>query len=67
MRTFGRDIPRLSWIGAKTFPQHGLSRSGNSGHGMEHTESNRTNFIMTADALANVKNLPTPLLLTDGK
>ncbi len=67
MRTFGRDIPRLSWLGAKTFPQSGLSRSGNSGHGPEHTEANRTNFIMTADALANVEYLSPPLLLTDGK
>lgn len=67
MRTFGHDIPRLSWLGAKTFVQHGMSRTNQSGHGMEHVEANKTNFLMTADALANVENLPTPLLLAGGK
>ena len=25
MRTFGRDIPRLSWLNAKTYPQQGAA------------------------------------------
>ena len=67
MRTFGCDIPRLSWIGAKTFAQHGSSRRNNSGHGMEHAAANKTNLLITAELLAKVETLPVQPLLTDGK
>jgi hypothetical protein len=48
MRTFGCDAPRLSWIGAKTFPQHGSSRAKQSGHGPEHAEAIKENTKRTA-------------------
>ena len=39
MRTFGRDIPRLSWLNGKTYPQQGDSRKNRSKHGPEETEA----------------------------
>ena len=44
MRTFGRDIPRLSWLNAKTFPQ-GDSRKNRSGHAPEETEARIENAL----------------------
>jgi len=66
-RPFGHDIPRLSWIGAKTYAQHGASRKNQSGHAPEHAEANQINLKMTADALANSETLPAQPLLTEGK
>jgi hypothetical protein len=45
MRTFGRDIPRLSWLNAKTFPQQGDSRKNRSGHAPEETDARVENGI----------------------
>lgn len=45
MRTFGRDIPRLSWLNAKTFPQQGDSRKNRSKHGPEETEARIENAL----------------------
>ena len=45
MRTFGRDIPRLSWLNAKTFPQQGDSRKNRSGHAPEETDARIENGI----------------------
>jgi hypothetical protein len=67
MRTFGHDIPRLSWIGAKTFPQHGISRKNQSGHGPEHAEANKEHRQRTADAVAAIETIPVQLLLADGE
>jgi hypothetical protein len=64
---FGHDIPRLSWIGAKTYKQHGLSRSGNSGHGMEHAAANKENLLRTAEVLAHIEDQPVILALPEGK
>ena len=45
MRTFGRDIPRLSWLNAKTYPQQGDFRKNRSGHAPEETEARVENGI----------------------
>ena len=45
MRTFGRDIPRLSWLNAKTYPQQGDSRKNRSGHAPEETDARIENGI----------------------
>ena len=66
-RPFGCDIPRLSWIGAKTFSQHGSSRRNRSGNAQEHVEANKINFVIAAEAFARIEQNPTQLLLTDGK
>ena len=66
-RAFGHDIPHLSWIGAKTFSQHGSSRRNCSGNAQEHGEANKTNLLRTAADLATIENMTTPPLLTDGK
>ena len=64
---FGHDIPRLSWIGAKTFAQHGSSRRNRSGNAPEQAAANKTNLLMAADALAHIGEQPAQLLLTEGK
>ena len=66
-RPFGHDIPRFSWIGAKTFAQHGPSRRNRSGNAQEHVETNKINFVIAAEAFARIEQNPTQLLLTDGK
>ena len=66
-RPFGHDIPRLSWIGAKTFAQHGPSRRNRSGNAQEHAAANKTNLLMTAEKLAAIETQPNQLLLTEGK
>ena len=45
MKTFGRDIPRLSWLNAKTYPLQGDSRKNRSKHGPEETEARVENGI----------------------
>ena len=45
MRTFGRDIPRLSWLNGKTYPQQGDSRKNRSGHAPEETDARIENGI----------------------
>jgi len=45
MRTFGRDIPRLSWLNAKTFPQQGDSRKNRSGHASEEAAARVKNSL----------------------
>ncbi len=45
MRTFGRDIPHLSWLNAKTYPQQGDSRKNRSGHAPEETDARVENGI----------------------
>ena len=45
MRTFGRDIPRLSWLNAKNYPQQGDSRKNRSKHGPEETEARVENSL----------------------
>ena len=45
MRTFGRDIPRLSWLKCKTYPQQGDSRKNRSKHGSEETEARVENAL----------------------
>jgi hypothetical protein len=66
-RPFGHDIPRLSWIGAKTFSQHGSSRRNRSGNAMEHAAANKTNLLLAAEVLAHIGEQPVQLLLTEGK
>ena len=44
MRTFGRDIPRLSWLNAKTFPQ-GDSRKNRPGHAPEEAAARVENSL----------------------
>ena len=65
-RAFGHDIPRLSWIGAKTYSQQGDSRKNHSGNAMEHAVANSINLLMAADVLAHIGEQPLPLMLTDG-
>jgi hypothetical protein len=57
----------LSWIGAKTFAQHGASRRNQSGNAPEHAAANKTNLLMATDALAAIDSTPAQLLFTDGK
>jgi hypothetical protein len=64
MRTFGHDIPRLSWLNGKTYPQHGMSRTRISGHGPEHREANREWWRRQADEFATVEYRPVQLVLT---
>ena len=45
MRTFGRDIPHLSWLNGKTYPQPGDSRKNRSGHAPEETDARVENGI----------------------
>ena len=45
MRTFGRDIPHLSWLNAKTYPQQGDSRKNRSKYGPEETEARIENAL----------------------
>ena len=45
MRTFGRDIPRLSWLNAKTYLQQGDFRKNRSKHGPEETEARIENAL----------------------
>ena len=42
---FGHDVPRLSWLNAKTFPQQGDSRKNRSGHAPEESEARIGNGI----------------------
>jgi hypothetical protein len=65
-RAFGHDIPRLSWIGAKTYSQQGDSRKNHSGNAMEHTAANKINLVRTAERLMNIERLDGTPLLTDG-
>jgi hypothetical protein len=64
---FGHDVPRLSWLGGKTYPQQGLSRRNRPGNAMEHAAANKINFLLAANVLAHIESQPTPVLLTDGK
>jgi hypothetical protein len=45
MRTFGHDVPRLSWLNVKTFPQQGDSRKNRSGHAPEERDARIENGI----------------------
>lgn len=45
MKTFGHDIPRLSWLNGKTYPQQGDSRKNRSKHGSEETEARVENAL----------------------
>ena len=45
MRTFGHDIPHLSWLNAKTYPQQGDSRKNRPKHGSEETEARVENAL----------------------
>jgi hypothetical protein len=67
MRTFGQDIPRLSWLGAKTFGQHGMSRKNQPGHNSEHAEANLEHQSRNAARLLTIEDEPVQPLLTDGK
>ena len=42
---FGQDIPKLSWLGGKTYPTHFDSRKNRSGHGPEEREARIENGI----------------------
>ena len=42
---FGQDIPKLSWLGGKTYPTHFDSRKNRSGHGFEETEARVENAL----------------------
>ena len=42
---FGRDIPKLSWLGAKTYPTHFSSRKNRSKRGPEETEARIENAL----------------------
>ena len=42
---FGHDIPKLSWLGGKTYPTHFDSRKNHSGHKPEETEARIENGI----------------------
>jgi hypothetical protein len=45
MRTFGRDIPRLSWLNAKNYSQQGDSRKNRSGHAPEEAAARVENSL----------------------
>jgi hypothetical protein len=45
MRTFGHDIPKLNWLGGKTYPTHFDSRKNRSGHAPEEREARIENGI----------------------
>ena len=66
-RPFGHDIPRLSWVGAKTFAQQGLSRKNASSNAPEHAAANLFNFTMAASDFASIEDQPKQLLLAAGK
>ena len=42
---FGQDIPKLSWLGGKTYPTHFDSRKNRSGHKPEETEARIENGL----------------------
>jgi hypothetical protein len=42
---FGHDIPKLSWLGGKTYPTHFNSRKNRSGHGPEEREARIENGL----------------------
>jgi hypothetical protein len=42
---FGHDIPKLSWLGGKTYPTHFDSRKNRSGHSPEEREARIENGI----------------------
>jgi hypothetical protein len=42
---FGHDIPKLSWLGGKTYPTHFDSRKNRSKHGSEETEARVENAL----------------------
>ena len=42
---FGHNVPKLSWLGAKTYPTHFSSRKNRSKHGSEETEARVENGI----------------------
>jgi hypothetical protein len=42
---FGQDIPKLSWLGGKTYPTHFDSRKNRSGHAPEEREARVENGI----------------------
>ena len=66
-RPFGHDIPRLSWVGAKTFTQNGPARNNASSNAPEHAAANLFNFSMVASDFANIEDQPKQLLLAEGK
>ena len=42
---FGQDIPKLSWLGGKTYPTHFDSRKNRPGHAPEEREARIENSI----------------------
>ena len=42
---FGHNVPKLSWLGAKTYPTHFSSRKNRSKHGSEETEARVENAL----------------------
>jgi hypothetical protein len=42
---FGQDIPKLSWLGGKTYPTHFDSRKNRPGHAPEEREARVENGI----------------------
>jgi hypothetical protein len=42
---FGHDIPKLSWLGGKTYPTHFDSRRNRSGHAPEETAARVENGL----------------------
>jgi hypothetical protein len=45
MRTFGHNVPRLSWLNGKTYPQQGDSRKNRSRHAPEERDARVENGI----------------------
>ena len=50
---FGSDIPRLSWLGGKTYPTHFNSRKNKSGNKELHTAAIIENTERTVVVLEN--------------
>lgn len=52
MRFFGHDVPRLSWLNAKTFKQGNGGRKNRSGYKQEHTQAlvDNESFVPTPAA-----------------
>jgi hypothetical protein len=49
------DIPTLTWLNFKSYPQGNGGRKGVSGHGPEHAQALADNRKFEADALAKFK------------
>jgi hypothetical protein len=54
---FGQDIPKLSWLGGKTYPTHFDSRKNRSGHSPEEREARIENGFTRRFDTATIERL----------